>query len=95
MATTKHTTALLAAVMGMGLLVSSVHIASAQDTPSLDSQSYGRSGSTIDTRSTTDNLRPDATGKRPGILDWAGAGLDVSQHPNGPGHDHMNCGICQ
>lgn len=87
--------ALCAAVMGMGLFVSSASIASAQDTPSLDSQSYGRSGSIVDTRSTTDNLKPDATGKRPGILDWAGAGLDVSQHPDGPGHDPMNCGICR
>lgn len=32
---------------------------------------------------------------RPGILDWEGMGADVSKHPDKPGHDPMNCGICR
>lgn len=35
------------------------------------------------------------TGKRPGVIDWAGAGKDVSRHPDGPHHDVQTCGICK
>ena len=50
----------------------------------------------INTSSDTDKIAPDPkTGKRPGILDWEGMGADVSRHPDKPGHDPKNCGICQ
>ncbi len=35
------------------------------------------------------------TGKRPGVIDWEGAGKDISQHPDGPHHDFQTCGICK
>ena len=55
-----------------------------------------RPGSIINTSSDTDKLAPDPqTWKRPGILDWEGMGADVSKHPDKPGHDPMNCGICR
>ena len=80
-----------ALVLGMG-----ISTASFAEMPSLDSQSYTWPGSTINTSSDTDKIAPDPkTGKRPGILDWEGMGADVSRHPDKPGHDPRNCGICQ
>lgn len=35
------------------------------------------------------------TGKRAGILDWEGMGLNISQHPDGLHHDPTACGICK
>ena len=35
------------------------------------------------------------TGNRAGILDWEGMGRDISQHPDGPHHDPVTCGICK
>lgn len=91
----KHMMALCAAVLGMSL-VGSAYAASEQKKPSLDSQSYTWAGSPINTMSDTDRLPVDPkTGKRPGILDWEGAGLDVSRHPDKPGHDSLKCGICR
>ena len=53
-------------------------------------------GTLLASENATDKIPGDpATGKRPGILDWAGSGMDVSQHPDGPGHDPVNCGICR
>lgn len=89
----KHTSLIVAGALVLGMGISTVSFA---EMPSLDSQSYTRPGSIINTSSDTDKLAPDPqTGKRPGILDWEGMGADVSKHPDKPGHDPMNCGICR
>ncbi len=89
----KHTSLIAAGTLVLGIGLSTVSFA---EMPSLDTQSYTRPGSLINTTSETDKIAPDPqTGKRPGILDWEGMGLDVSLHPDKPGHDPMNCGICR
>ena len=89
----KHTSLIVAGALVLGMGISTVSFA---EMPSLDSQSYTRPGSIIKAGSDTDNRAPDPqTGIRPGILDWEGMGADVPKHPDKPGHDPMNCGICR
>ena len=89
----KHTSLIVAGALVLGMGISTVSFA---EMPSLDSQSYTRPGSIINTSSDTDKLAPDPrTGKRPGILDWEGMGAAVSKAPDIPGHDPMNCGTCR
>ena len=89
----KHTSLIAAGALVLGMGLSTVSFA---EMPSLDTQSYTRPGSLINTSSDTDRLAPDPqTDERPGVLDWAGMGPDVSRHPDKPGHDPMNCGICR
>ncbi len=57
---------------------------------------FPEEGSLVTSGTVTDSIPVDpVTGKRPGILDWAGMGLDTSAHPDGPGHDPMKCNICR
>ena len=77
----KHTSLIVAGALVLGMGISTASFA---EMPSLDSQSYTWPGSTINTSSDTDK-----------ILDWEGMGADVSRHPDKPGHDPRNCGICQ
>ncbi len=81
-----------ALVLGMGLS----SVSNAAEPLAQDNRPYTWEGSTVNTSSDTDAIAPDPkTGKRPGVLDWAGMGKDVSRHPDKPGHDPDNCGICQ
>lgn len=65
-------------------------------TSSWNGAPFPEEGSLLIANSATDSIPVDpATGKRPGILDWAGSGLDTSAHPTGSGHDPLNCNICR
>lgn len=37
---------------------------------------------------------PSITGKYLTISEWNGMGNDISQHPDGPRHNPVTCGIC-
>ena len=90
----KHTSLIVAGALVLGMGISTASFA---EMPSLDSQSYTWPGSTINTSSDTRNWtdRSWRQWQFTSEIDWEGMGADVSRHPDKPGHDPKNCGICQ
>ena len=86
----KMTSMVAAGVLVLGLFAGP---ACADETGGLMAGAPGVSlGTTGDTKAYPVDPR---TGKRPGVIDWEGAGKDVSRHPDGPRHDPQTCGICK
>lgn len=89
----KHMLIACAAIAGLNIAAFS---AEAAQPGHWNGAPFPAEGTLLASENATDKIPVDpATGKRPGILDWAGSGMDVSQHPDGPGHDPVNCGICR